>query len=305
MTLGTSTYAVCASQRSWYAAHATCLALGMDLLTLETLEEEDAVVTAAAGIGVSTLWLGYNDLAADGAHAWTQGGSDYANWCSGQPSVSQTFDCSALGSCDGTGWSVRQCDTPAAFVCENPCDDHDPCTKDAVVASACQHVAVVCDDGDPCTEETCDPTGGCEATPSAATCDDHDACTDDACESTRLCAQVGEQLAKVATLSCPSGVIANVAFATYGKPLGSCGSYEVGACAADVTAYVEGKCLGLSDCTIDLSESGGGDPCPGIFKVLAVEVYCSACTHAGPGDAGACPACDQGYIPVDGLCLPE
>ncbi len=65
---------------------------------------------------------------------------------------------------------------------EGQCDDASACTTaDRCVSGVCMGDAVVCDDGVACTMDRCDPVLGCTAQPSAALCDDADPCTVDVC----------------------------------------------------------------------------------------------------------------------------
>lgn len=76
-------------------------------------------------------------------------------------------------------------------------------------------------------------------------------------------------------LSCPTS-IDSIVFASYGTPVGSCGSYSVGTCnAANSTSIVEHACLGQSSCTIWPNTTTFGDPCFGTAKVLAVQWTCA------------------------------
>ncbi|PKA63661.1 Beta-galactosidase [Apostasia shenzhenica] len=88
-------------------------------------------------------------------------------------------------------------------------------------------------------------------------------------------------------LSCPAGhKMTNIKFASFGTPLGSCGSYSEGICHAhhsydafqkDIT-QADGllqNCVGQQACSAVVApEVFGGDPCPGTMKRLAVEAIC-------------------------------
>lgn len=87
------------------------------------------------------------------------------------------------------------------------------------------------------------------------------------------------------TLACPSGLISNVSFFSYGTPRGNCGTYTVaGSCNQSFTvlaqqiAVVQKFCVGKSSCQITsyrLFPSGtSADPCVNVDKWWAAEASC-------------------------------
>ncbi len=122
-----------------------------------------------------TVWYRYGtwDAAMASYPMWSAWSKQYGNLTSllpgqGTNQAYLTWDESTMG---GAG-SVTNC--------QNGCDDGDPCTTDACVANACEHVAITCDDGNACTADVC-IDGMCQST--AKTCDDGNACTDDVCSN--------------------------------------------------------------------------------------------------------------------------
>jgi CSLREA domain-containing protein len=103
-------------------------------------------------------------------------------------------------------------------------------------------------------------------------------------------AQEGQLL----TLECPSGVIAEIQFASYGTPSGTCGQYSTGAChAANSSDVVFSACAGLSSCSIQAINEVFGDPCSGTGKALFVQARCGAPGEPTPtptpgGPSGCC-----------------
>eukprot|EP01052_Picozoa_sp_SAG31_P011678 SAG31_NODE_666_length_12962_cov_37.025033_7_plen_3251_part_01 len=85
----------------------------------------------------------------------------------------------------------------------------------------------------------------------------------------------------VAQLSCPEGyVISSVDFASYGTPMGDCGSFtEDPICHAPSSLGIaEAACLTLKSCALksDVETFGAGnDPCPGMLKWVFLQVTCS------------------------------
>ncbi len=83
-----------------------------------------------------------------------------------------------------------------------------------------------------------------------------------------------------APLKCTGGgTISKVAFASYGTPTGSCGSFKVDpSCnSPNSVSVVEGLCLNKASCSIPVSNGGfNGDPCVNVPKRLDVEIECSS-----------------------------
>ncbi len=112
------------------------------------------------------------------------------------------------GTCsDGDPCTDDVCNAGACVSTPKNCDDGNPCTADSCNATnGCQHVAVAdgaacddknactttstcsagtcvgsgapnCDDNNVCTADSCNPTTGCEHTPTNGSCDDGNPCT--------------------------------------------------------------------------------------------------------------------------------
>ena len=87
-----------------------------------------------------------------------------------------------------------------------------------------------------------------------------------------------------ATLSCPTGVIQSITFASFGTPTGSCpGPFATSSCNAnDTLSVVSALCVGKSSCSVFASDTVFGDPCYGTPKSLAIAATClsSSFTHS-------------------------
>ena len=86
-------------------------------------------------------------------------------------------------------------------------------------------------------------------------------------------------------LSCgeEGGVIAEVLFASFGNPTGTCGQYKRGSChATNSVAVVEKLCLGKSDCHVPTDANFWSDVCPGDAKWLSVAVQCKSTGQSHP-----------------------
>lgn len=91
---------------------------------------------------------------------------------------------------------------------------------------------------------------------------------------------VVEDLKSGAHLNCPvHKIIDKVEFASYGNPDGACGNLILGNCSsANSLRIAEQNCLGKNSCTIPIErevyDEPSKDPCPNIFKSLAVQMKC-------------------------------
>ncbi|XP_059623550.1 beta-galactosidase 3-like [Cornus florida] len=81
-----------------------------------------------------------------------------------------------------------------------------------------------------------------------------------------------------AHLQCgPGQSISSIKFASYGTPLGTCGSFQQGPCHSPASyAILEKNCIGQQRCSVTISNSNfRQDPCPNVLKRLSVEAICS------------------------------
>jgi hypothetical protein len=126
---GDHEYFFCSTTKQWTAARADCLSFGLDLVVIESQEENDFVE------GASNQWIGYNDRDSEGGFLWvprgnggsTQGPSaPFTRWRDGEPNNRRSC---TLGICTGPGedcaeiqqgglWNDAACDDARAFVCE-------------------------------------------------------------------------------------------------------------------------------------------------------------------------------------------
>ena len=192
---------------TWHEAQENCVAWGGHLVSVETA----AAITEVDGLtnficGDVGYWIGYNDLAEEGAWVWNDGTAPTSNlnWAAGEPN-NWEFCPSGGGEDVAEAYSSGQwndlcynatnpcyvCEKPAQKSCiftENPdccevdgeCDDANDCTLDVCVNNNCVHApqagegccqnATECDDGDSCTIDICLATGVCSSTPSDDCC---------------------------------------------------------------------------------------------------------------------------------------
>ncbi|XP_058199429.1 beta-galactosidase 6-like isoform X2 [Rhododendron vialii] len=78
-------------------------------------------------------------------------------------------------------------------------------------------------------------------------------------------------------LACERGwQITSISFASFGTPTGHCGAFSPGSCHANVLLIVQKACIGKQGCSVPVSTSQLGDPCPGELKSLAIQALCRA-----------------------------
>ncbi|KAG0456769.1 hypothetical protein HPP92_024557 [Vanilla planifolia] len=83
---------------------------------------------------------------------------------------------------------------------------------------------------------------------------------------------------KVHLYCAPGQFISAIKFASFGTPLGTCGSFQQGTChSPNSHITLEKKCIGQQRCVVTISPTNfGGDPCPNVMKRIAVEAVCSS-----------------------------
>ncbi|XP_043713345.1 beta-galactosidase 3-like [Telopea speciosissima] len=88
---------------------------------------------------------------------------------------------------------------------------------------------------------------------------------------------------KVHLRCAPGQSISTIKFASFGTPFGTCGSgFQQGTCHAPTSfAILEQKCVGRERCSVTISNSNFGDPCPNVLKRLSVEAVCAPTTMKG------------------------
>ena len=93
-------------------------------------------------------------------------------------------------------------------------------------------------------------------------------------ESSYTCGSANEE--GTASITCSSGVITSIDFASYGTPTGICGTYSVSGCNAVTSRnVVYSECINRASCSVNASNVVFGDPCLFIIKHLYIQVTCT------------------------------
>ena len=110
--------------KAWSDANAYCTAVyGTYLATVTSLEENNAVRTAATEAGISTddyVWIGYNDFDNDHNWIWADGSdTNFTLWETTEPNNNQDFDhlCAHLWASHSDKWADTDCSLTCVFVC--------------------------------------------------------------------------------------------------------------------------------------------------------------------------------------------
>ena len=106
---------------SWDNANAACLAVGLQLASVQSAAQNALLVTAAAG---NRVWIGGTDAASEGAWVWSPSNTplSYTNWATGQPNNGGgSEDCVKTGVADWAGqWHDYPCADKEKYVCQQP-----------------------------------------------------------------------------------------------------------------------------------------------------------------------------------------
>ncbi|MEY3015193.1 MAG: hypothetical protein RIT45_3928, partial [Pseudomonadota bacterium] len=136
--------------KAWAPGQTACQALGGELASVSSIDENNAVRSAVTkGCGsTAAAWIGYNDFQSEGSWAWSDSSKKlYENWASGQPINNVTNN--AVRMTPAGTWEAYNPDTSLCYVCKlgkvstgqgDDCNDADP----AISPSAVE----VCDDKD-------------------------------------------------------------------------------------------------------------------------------------------------------------
>jgi hypothetical protein len=131
-------YLLCEEMRSWFDAHAACVAIGMRLVRVDDANEnqwlfENSVVPGGRD---SQVWLGASDQAVESEWRWTDGelfwlgdetgtpqNGRFAGWYSREPNdgdLDGDEDCASLETNSSTArWYDSSCALTKSYVCES------------------------------------------------------------------------------------------------------------------------------------------------------------------------------------------
>lgn len=129
VAFGGNGYQFCDYPVAWQVAHDNCVAQGMHLAKVDSDEENTFIGTTAFATSAAYVWLGGDDIAAEGSWHWQDGtlfwtGDSagnapvgvYTHWYPGYPQAAGTKDC--LEMRDDYTWDDKTCGQSKQYVCE-------------------------------------------------------------------------------------------------------------------------------------------------------------------------------------------
>jgi hypothetical protein len=121
----TNAYLLCEVGASWLIARAFCLAMGGDLVIINSAEEQEILWSEASSIDATDWWIGLSDrdteheyIWVDGATAWDGGAVGYNNWRDGSPARTPGEDCIEMDEHSDGGWNDSECSQSQPYICE-------------------------------------------------------------------------------------------------------------------------------------------------------------------------------------------
>ncbi|KAF4528332.1 hypothetical protein B566_EDAN006586 [Ephemera danica] len=100
---------------SWFEASYFCNAHGMDLVTIETQDENDALMNHIASIGQGASFASGHMIGRT-TYLWINGEyMQYADWAPGEPCCAEAYSCLILNMND---WHNFVCNIATYFICE-------------------------------------------------------------------------------------------------------------------------------------------------------------------------------------------
>ena len=158
----------------------------------------------------------------------------------------------------------------------SPCDDGNPCTSNDTCDGMgnCIGTPIICDDGNPCTDDYCDSLVGCVYIPNHGVCDDGDPCTvNDVCDGTGACYGT--------PIDCDDGI--------------SCTVDECDGYAGCIHTPLPGWCVINGICYSDGQQNPASE-----CQECNTMVSSTSWTNLVNGTI-----CGDGYVCMDGVCVPE
>ena len=115
-------YYLCPETVTWFEGRDRCLEWGMDLVILETAEENDWLTTHLGMPFGPRWWFGLSDLEVEGDWRWVDGSPlEFSSWHNAEPNdYGGNEDCGQLYLWDDNTWNDGQCEGSNGFICEAP-----------------------------------------------------------------------------------------------------------------------------------------------------------------------------------------
>ncbi|KAM4705171.1 macrophage mannose receptor 1 [Rhinophrynus dorsalis] len=109
-------------RKSWHESRNFCQAVGGDLVSINSKEEETLISQMLTKLGIygDVLWVGLTLSDSEGGFTWTDGSPmSYENWAYGEPNNFEDQElCGEIYASYRLTWNDRHCDSPANWICE-------------------------------------------------------------------------------------------------------------------------------------------------------------------------------------------
>lgn len=111
---------------SWFTANFECGEVGMKMLTITTLKENEEMQQYAMKKNISSFWIGANDFGSRARSSrsrtflWAESGTrlDKLFWKLGEPNDRTEHCIEVLVCCDHHNWNDNKCSSLRPFICE-------------------------------------------------------------------------------------------------------------------------------------------------------------------------------------------
>ena len=119
---GAGSVLLCRVAKNYEDAYQSCLSRGADLVSIHSLEEQQAIAEAAYADYSGHLWIGLNDRIEEGTFAWTDGSPlDFEHWAGNEPNDwGSGEDCAHLYDGGEHRWNDLPCGHEAGYLCRVP-----------------------------------------------------------------------------------------------------------------------------------------------------------------------------------------
>ena len=113
---------LCRIAKNYADAHEACLSRGADLVSIHSMEAQQAIAEAAYADYSGHLWIGINDRIEEGTFAWTDGSPvDFEHWAGNEPNDwGSGEDCGHLYDGGEHRWNDLPCGHEAGYLCRVP-----------------------------------------------------------------------------------------------------------------------------------------------------------------------------------------
>ena len=109
---GNACFKLFAERKTWIEAQDSCRSINSNLTSIHSADENDFVYETGSAFGLSSVWIGLNNLnSADERYEWIDGSNlTYTNWHDGEPNHSGNIENCTEQSFQAGKWNDLSCD---------------------------------------------------------------------------------------------------------------------------------------------------------------------------------------------------